>query len=618
MNKVRLRSYKRSIQQVNRFIRGPVIFLFMALSASLLVTSAAWAFPNNQCASDRADTDLGCTSADVGISSITVAPGSPSSCVGGQPITMDLDVTITAANAKRYDIGIFMSNDGKSTKLTSANGGSASCSVAILPFTPLPFANLDLDACGDINGPGSGIFRMSNVTVLCSADGSTSGNLTIPFMVTWDVNKVAVCSSIADPAPTSQSKCNAPTVYQTVAVVVLPAITKTDGITSIPPNVPTTYTVVITNNTGITFSTANGNAGVFKDPAVANLTVSGVTCSASGGASCPGSVTVAGIQGAGLTIPTLPNLGSVTFSITATVNNGVPIGTLITNTASVTVNGQSNSTSDTNTVASIPTITIAVTPDCLYSGSMATFTMTVTNNTGGTINTVTPSALTKYVTGAANIGAFTGPSPASIASLANGASGTFTWTATVTGNINDTYYVTGYATSASPAYTTATATSNTEDIDGYIVTVNPAATYAGSTNEELVWTIRNYGCNTISNVLITVPAGWTASTDGYALVTNTIGNQIDTWTLSGTTFTSDSSTNNVQQGSTVNNFYLRFSATPSVIVATNYTFNITVTDATSPTPIVTVIPTTVTVNPFNTSIPGQGNYTKQETWRESY
>lgn len=622
MKKMRLRSCKRSIHRGKRFIKTTLISISLALTTSLLLTAAAWAFPVNQCSADRFGSDMGCTANDVSISAISAAAGSPLSCVGGQSLILDMDVTINAANAKRYDIGVFLSNDGKSTRLTSANGGASTCSVSMIPQTPLPFANLDSDVCGDIDGPGSGIFRMSSVTVLCSAAGSTSGNLTIPFMVTWSANAGGVCSSNADPLATAQSKCNAPTVYQTVAVVVTPAITNTDGITTIKPGPgpgnTTTYTVVITNNAGITFSSVNGNAAVFKDPAVANLTVTGVTCIASGGASCPGSVTVAGMQGAGLTIPTLPDGGSVTFSINASVNNGVPVGTLITNTASVTVNGQSNSASDTDTVVSItpPTAAISLTPACLYSGSAATFTMTVANGTGGAINTVAPSALTKG--GTATIGAFTGPSPASIAAIADGASGTFTWTAPVTGNVNDTYFVTGYATSVTPAFTTATATSNTEDIDGYVVTVSPASTYAGSKNQDLTWTIANYGCNEISSVLINVPGGWTASNDGYALVTNTIGNQVDTWTFSGTTFTSDSLINNVQQGSTVNNFSLRFSATPSVTVSTPYTFNVTVTDASSPTPVVTVIPTTVTVNPYDKTNKGQGNFTGTAIWQEIY
>lgn len=599
-------------------LRGVIIkgtishHIFLALSVSLMAIPGAWAFPNNQCAADRYGSDLNCNANDVSISSIAVAPGSPSSCVGGQSINLDLDVTINGATPTRWDIGIFLSSDGKDGLLTSANGGSASCSVGILPFSPLPFSDDDGDGCGDIDTPpASGVTRLSGATVLCSAAGATSGNLVIPFVVAWD-NKASPaggsCNSIADPVPNTKSKCNSPSIPQEVAVVVTPAITKTDGTTSLVPGVATNYTVVITNTTGIAFT----NAAVFTDPAVANLTVTNVICSPSGGASCPGSVTVFGMQVGGLTIPAFPNGSSVTFTITASVPVGVPVGTLITNTASVTVNGQSNSAGDTDTVApsTPPTAAISVTPACLFPGDTATFVMTVTNNTGVTINTVTPSALTKFVTGAAVIGAFTGPSPASIASLADGATGTFTWTAPVTGNVNDTYYVEGYAVSASPPFSTATATSNTENINGYILAVSPASTNAGSKTEELVWSLTNFGCGSISNVLVNVPGSWSASADGYAAVTNTLGNPIDTWTFAGTTFTSDSAADNVQQGSSGNKFYLLFSNTPSLPETS--TFNITVTDSTGTSKTVA---TAVTVNPYSTGIL---NNADAGAWQESY
>jgi hypothetical protein len=599
------------MRRVNN-IRKISVHLLLSLSASLLALPSARAFPNTQCAADRFGSDLNCNANDVSVSSIAVAPGSPASCVGGQTLNLDLDVTVNTGTPTRWDIGVFLSSDGKDGLSTSANGGASSCSVATLPFAPLPFSDEDGDGCGDVNQPPtSGVLRMSNATVLCSAAGSTSGNLVVPFVVTWD-NKASPaggsCNSIADPVPNTKSKCNSPTIPQTVAVVVTPAITKTDGTSSIVPGVPTIYTVVITNTTGIAFT----NAAVFTDPAVANLNVSSVTCLAAAGASCPASVTVAGMQGAGLTLPAFPNGGSLTFTITASVPLGVPVGTLITNSAFVTVNGQSNSASDTDTVApsTPPTAAISVTPACLFSGDTATFVMTVTNNTGVTINTITPSALTKFVTGAAAIGAFTGPSPASIASLADGASGAFTWTAPVTGNVNDTYYVEGYATSASPAFTTATATSNTENINGYVLAVSPASTNAGSTTEELVWSVTNYGCGEITDVLINVPASWTASTDGYAAVTNTLGSPIDTWTFAGTSFASDNPTNNVQQGSSGNKFYLLFSNTPSLPETS--TFNITVTDSTGTSK---TVPTTVTVNPYSTGIL---NNADAGVWQESY
>ncbi len=115
-------------------------------------------------------------------------------------------------------------------------------------------------------------------------------------------------------------------------------LTKTRDSHFISP-VSFTYTVVLTAGAAV-------SGVVFTDPAVANLNVSNVTCAAAGGATCPASVTVAGMQGAGLTIPSMPVGGSVTFTITATVT-GNPTGTL-PNTATIRLSGQTNSAIDTD------------------------------------------------------------------------------------------------------------------------------------------------------------------------------------------------------------------------------------------------------------------------------
>ena len=326
----------------------------------LLYSFAAQAFPTNMCAADRFTKNLGCTANDVSVSSISAGATTPPSCVGGQSITLDLNVTVNVGGPARWDVGIFFSNDGKDGKILTASGGAASCSVYTLPFTPLPFANLDGDGCGDIQGPpSSGVLNLTNVTVNCSASGSTSGNLSIPYVVTWD-NQASpsglTCNSNADPVPNTVSKCSSLT-GQTIAVTVLPAITKSDGVTIILAGASTTYNVVITNNTGITLTNA-----VFKDPAVANLTATSVSCNAAGGATCPtltgiSATDIAAMQIAGITIPSFPNGGSVTFAVTGTVSNTATTGTVITNNASVAVNGQSNSASDSDTVQGIPSLT---------------------------------------------------------------------------------------------------------------------------------------------------------------------------------------------------------------------------------------------------------------------
>ena len=283
------------------FIRTLILFrLWLALCLGVLAPGLAHAFGATQCAASRFGSDLGCTANDVSITAITVAGGT-ASCTGGQNITLDLDATVQFASPNRWDVGIFISNDGKSPQLLPANGGAASCSVAILPtpstLATSPFLDLDpgpwsgtRDSCGDGNGSmrggtGNGVLRMTGVSVPCQALGTT-GKLFIPFVVSWDNQSSpsgATCTSINDPVPNTKSKCNAPTIAQgSVNVIVLPTISKTDGLTSITPGDATSYTITISNSTGIELSTANSNAAVFKDPAVSNLNVSSVTCLASG------------------------------------------------------------------------------------------------------------------------------------------------------------------------------------------------------------------------------------------------------------------------------------------------------------------------------------------------
>lgn len=336
------------------------LFVIGTVATCLLYhTDTAYAYGLTDCAGARYGAYVNCNANDVQITNIAVV-GGPSSCIGGNSITMDLDLTVNFGQPQRYDTGIFISNDGKNPQYPPAENGAASCSVAILPLTS-PFQNLDGDGCGDGSGNLTGILRMNSVTINCKAISGSSGNLHIPFLVSWD-NQASpsgdTCTSAADPMPSAPAKCNAPTVAQgTVNVVVLPAITKTDNITTINPGDTVNYIVVITNTTGDTLSNA-----VFKDPAVAYLTANSVTCTAGGGATCPASPTVAAMQGTGITIPSMPNNGSVTFTINATLDINAPAGELLTNTANVTVSGQTNSASDTDTINSIPVGVISISP----------------------------------------------------------------------------------------------------------------------------------------------------------------------------------------------------------------------------------------------------------------
>ncbi len=102
-------------------------------------------------------------------------------------------------------------------------------------------------------------------------------------------------------------------------------IEKTANPSPVVANTNVQFTLVISN---LGPSAADG--AVVRDPAAAGLdcTAAGLpvmTCSAASGASCPGSLTVAGLQSPGLTIPALPNGGAVTLGLTCRATaSGLP------------------------------------------------------------------------------------------------------------------------------------------------------------------------------------------------------------------------------------------------------------------------------------------------------
>lgn len=298
-----------------------------------------------------------------------------------------------------------------------------------------------------------------------------------------------------------------------------------------------------------------------------------------------------------LPVPPNPPVVVSTSSNPANLNlNAGATGTMVWNytasatsaagTVTFTADARSGATRTSKTVTSVAvairllSATIAVTPTCRFSGQDATFTMTVTNSTGATVNNIVPSALTRG--GTATIGAFSGPSPATF-NLTNGSSNTFTWTAPVSGAVLSTYFVTGSA-SGSGGATSPTATSNTEDVDGFVINIDTTNVNLSSTNQVLTWSIVNQGCADVQTVQISLPSGWnwgTGATDGYALVTNTVGNLVESWTASGPTsgpvqFNSPSAIDRIPIGSG-GEFELVFSATPTT--GASSIFSVTVTDA---------------------------------------
>lgn len=180
-----------------------------------------------------------------------------------------------------------------------------------------------------------------------------------------------------------------------VVTAPLPTLTNTDNRDSVSPGDTTTYVITVGNTTGSAFT----NNVVLRDPAVANLTLGNVTCTAQGGATCPSLTSaqmISALQGAGLTIPLIPDGGSVTFSVDALVS-GNPSGTL-TNTATASVGSQSVSAPDVDnlvypglvvskTVATLNDPVNGVTNPKSIPGAEMLYTVVVTNTGQGRVDT---------------------------------------------------------------------------------------------------------------------------------------------------------------------------------------------------------------------------------------
>jgi uncharacterized repeat protein (TIGR01451 family) len=400
----------------------PRLLLLLALAAAAAPAPAQQnlfkaPYPTDMCAADRFGADLNCTAQDVKITKIVVTPGSgfPAGCVAGTVLTLDLDVTVQFGPNARYDVGIFLAEDGGSpqqlsTRSTAGGAGASSCKVVTLPVPP--FFNLETgtpgDSCGDGNANTTATFTIPQVKVKCQA--LTSNLLNVPFVVTWDQSQSAtnskggfgdppaqgICVGPSSPVPGTTAKCSAPEGTQSeIQIVALPTIAKSDGLDSMSPGDSTTYRIDIGNTTGVGIANA-----VFRDAAVTNLAVASVTCSAQN-ATCPASVTVAGMQGAGLTIPSIANGGTVSFTVTATLTGGPAENpsNQVTNTASVTVAGVSHSASDTNAIVypvllnrkQVSTISDPVRGTSANAlsipGAVARYAITVSNSGQGRVDT---------------------------------------------------------------------------------------------------------------------------------------------------------------------------------------------------------------------------------------
>lgn len=220
------------------------------------------------------------------------------------------------------------------------------------------------------------------------------------------------------------------------------------------------------------------------------------------------------------------------------------------------------------------TALLSVSPTQIVSGQSVTVVMTVTNNGSTTLHNITPTLIT------APGNYLSGPTPASIGTLAAGASSTVQWVYSLTGNVGDSFTFSGNATDqdGNPS-APDTAYSNPVTITAYSVTVNPPTVPSGSANVTFTFRVTNNGGYGLQQVRITSPdAGfvYSAAAGGCAGNWNVVTGGAPTWVRFRT------GADYVPAGGGACNFSVTYSSVPAVASNTNYNFRIDVWDTQTP------------------------------------
>lgn len=190
-----------------------------------------------------------------------------------------------------------------------------------------------------------------------------------------------------------------------------------------------------------------------------------------------------------------------TWTYTATASGDVVFGNSASNSVASSVSGQSNTV-----LIGDFTAALTIEPTQIISGQLTTVNMTVKNNAESTITSVTPSALSPL--GTATVTLASGPTPASVASLVSGATASFQWVYTTTGNIGATYQFTGTASSGS-GVSANEAASPQGVIKKYTVSVTPRYEAVGTITQTFNYVIANNGGFPVKLVEFTLPLDFT-------------------------------------------------------------------------------------------------------------
>jgi uncharacterized protein (DUF2141 family) len=236
---------------------------------------------------------------------------------------------------------------------------------------------------------------------------------------------------------------------------------------------------------------------VFNRSSITQTSIIPTTMVASGGG---GVMLASGPTPAALSIPA-GEFASFTWTYTATVSGDVTFANSASNAIASSASGESNTV-----LIGDFTAALSLEPTQIISGQLATANMRVKNNASSPITDVTPSSL--GLQGTATTRLVSGPSPVSVASLASGATASFQWVYTVTGDIGTTYQFTGTA-STGRGTSSNEATSPQGAIRKYTVSAMPRHIAVDTLTQTLQFVVANNGGAQVESVEFILPPGFT-------------------------------------------------------------------------------------------------------------
>ena len=393
--------------------------------------------------------------------------------------------------------------------LTVTNGGpTGATSVSVTDTLPAGVTFVSASGAGWTCTQSGGTVTCTRASLAAAATATITIVVTVNPTTTGTITNTATVTSVtADPNTAN----NTATATTTVGGRADLSIAKSGPATA-SAGTDITYMVTVTNN-----GPSASSGGTVTDTLPAGTTFAGASSGCS--QTAPNVVTCS--------FGALASGASLTFSIGAHINPATQ--GQITNTATVTAtnasednNGANNSATATTTVNRVADLSISKTgPATATAGTDITYTVTVTNNgpsvsSGGTVTDTLPVGTT--FAGASSGCSQTAPNVVmcTVATLAPGASATFTIGAHIStatsGAITNTAVVTAaQPLEDNPANNTATATTTVNRVADLSISKTGPATATAGTDITYTVSVTNNGPSTSSGgtVTDTLPAATT-------------------------------------------------------------------------------------------------------------